>query len=371
VDPTNAQNRERIAYDYAAAVERVKKSKKLKETKAKVEKAEAEVKEIKGKGKRGVDDENVDATEDVFLKKKKKTKKPLSLYDPNAPLSHNITNAELMFLQNKIHGFSDIIFDMCSNIREKIDDEVDANFQDEPAITEDNFDMFKIRIIASNVSEVEAMRSQTLNDLAVDRMSDDRDVAEISQLFMKMSAERSFKYPIACGMVIINPLFSIHRVIETMDALYLSGKQFYILLPSSFLYIEEFAILFMGKRIAVHHILPIEGDEGGMAWFHWDGTAKQAINVRYVFNFAGMEKMDYHTDELNQMKEAELCDSVGESSEMLYETDLKLIEKLGESASDDAKELLRQSTSSGSASNNFDDGASTMSSLDGTTGEKS
>jgi hypothetical protein len=52
-------------------------------------------------------------------------------------------------------------------------------------------------------------------------------------------------------MVVINPVMSINVIIETLQALYLAAKPFYILPPSAFLHVEEFAILFMGKGISV------------------------------------------------------------------------------------------------------------------------
>ena len=44
---------------------------------------------------------------------------------------------------------------------------------------------------------------------------------------------------------------SINVIIETLQALYLPAKPLYILLPSEFLHVEKFAILFMGKGISV------------------------------------------------------------------------------------------------------------------------
>ena len=307
-------------------------------------------------GKRGADaGESVDEKE-VFLKKKAKKAEPLRAVDEVQ--DHTLTNAELMFLQDKLCVLDgQFVYDMCDNIRDKIDPGSGINFQDEPAVTTDSFNAFKIRIRAKNIMEVEDMRKRSLpKDLDVDVNSDDPDLATLSSAFVDMSAKRRYKYPIACEMVVCNPSFPIHQIIEAMEVLYLAHKPFCFLLPSSFLLIEEFALLFMGKGIVVHHILPVEGE--GMAWYFWDGSLKQDIKVRYAFHFAGMQKMDYHTDDLSKVKEC--GDTIGSTSAMLYETDLELIKKLGESASEDAKELLHLSESRGET-NAFDDHASEMS----------
>jgi hypothetical protein len=146
------------------------------------------------------------------------------------------------------------------------------------------------------------------------------------------------------------------KLLKYSQALYLAKKPFFILMPSHFMHIEEFAILFMGKGIEVRHMLPAEATP--MAWYIWDGSMKNKIGVKYVFHYANMSKMDYHAPELSQTKEA--YEMIGDPVDMLYETDLNLIRKLGASAS----ETLHQSEGSSSSEvNNFSDDVSVLSNV--------
>jgi hypothetical protein len=100
-----------------------------------------------------------------------------------------------------------------------------------------------------------------------------------------------------------------------------------------------------------------------MEWYIWDGEMKNQIKVRYVFHYANMQKMDYHVPGLSRMQES--CDTIGEATDMLYETDLALFRRLGLSASDSARERLRLSESfiSEQYTNAFNDNASLLSSV--------
>jgi hypothetical protein len=340
---TDAQNRERIAYEYAAAVERVK-SKADKKKKPKIIPEDGE--DEKATGKRGAGDDE-GHSKDVFLRSGKKSKSSnSSKVSPNDVLSHQMSNDELMFLEKTLQGraryFHGKVFDMCGNIREKIGDPSITFNNDEDAVkTKVGFDEFMLRIKAVNVDAVEQMRGQSLPvGFDVDLQNQDPDIAEMSKLFMEMSTARQFIIPIECDTVVINPLLSLNAVLTTLQYLYLASLPFFILLPSHFLYIEEFAILFMGKGVVVHNMLP--AGEQAMAWYFWDGSLKNSIKVRYVFNFASMEKMDYHSTELSEIERS--CDVVGMRSDMLYRTDPRLIVKLGpvnafDDADDDVSEM--------------------------------
>jgi len=58
-------------------------------------------------------------------------------------------------------------------------------------------------------------------------------------------------YPIGCGIVIINPKMSMLNILDVLQWLYLIEKSFVILLPSRYLFIEEFSMLFMHHSIKV------------------------------------------------------------------------------------------------------------------------
>jgi hypothetical protein len=58
----------------------------------------------------------------------------------------------------------------------------------------------------------------------------------------------------------------------------------------------------------VYNLIPSYDEP--MSWFHWNGTTKKNIDVKYVFNHSRLNLVEYLDEELTSMSES--CEVVGD-----------------------------------------------------------